>query len=301
MEYKIAIIKDNGTVSADLRDHARGLFQEFDISNVIGDFISIRTTKQNNEGHRKPSYDLASHVFSGTFDSPLGEQEEFWIESRYEDVNASFKFLKKAIIIINDDQLTFLKKQIAFQELLNTVNTGMICHITMRDSEEDGAIGYNKPSSNYAQLKTQDTWFDYSCRSVLDMVASIMHYYMMNGYKLIPCRHCGRYFATTTLKQEYCHRFSPYQNEFSQKDSKPELCESTVRRELQYLRQKKNRLLNRIGQSPRGQTLRKGYYLTLADKCTEWMEIVKHYPTLENLKTFNSFLDETTQKKEWER
>lgn len=301
MEYKIVIVKENGTVSADLRDCTKELILEFNISNVIGDFIAIRKSKQDAEGHRRICYDLASHVFSGTFDAPLGEQEEYWNESKYDDVKASFRFLKKAMSVINDSHYTFLKKQQSFRELMNVSNVGMTFRITLRDYNGDGIVGYNTPVSDYVELKTQDSWFDYTCHSTLDMVAAVMHYYMMNNYKLVSCQHCGRYYATANLKQKYCQRVSPYHNQFSQKTSKPELCEATVRRELQYLMQKKNRLLNRVGQSPQGQTLQKEYYLPLTDKCAEWVKTVKKYPTPENFDRFSAFLEEKAQKKEWRR
>lgn len=56
-----------------------------------------------------------------------------------------------------------------------------------------------------------DVFFYDSCRTMIDFVFSLVHYLIFNGYKIRKCAHCGKLFATKSLKCEYCtFRFSPF-------------------------------------------------------------------------------------------
>lgn len=56
-----------------------------------------------------------------------------------------------------------------------------------------------------------DVFFYDSCRTMIDFVFSLAHYLIFNGYKIRKCAHCGKLFATKSLKCEYCtFRFSPF-------------------------------------------------------------------------------------------
>lgn len=50
----------------------------------------------------------------------------------------------------------------------------------------------------------------YQCYSLSDAIFSIWHFLALNKYKFNKCKHCGRYFATKSYKQEYCSRNSTY-------------------------------------------------------------------------------------------
>lgn len=47
-------------------------------------------------------------------------------------------------------------------------------------------------------------------RTQIEVLIAVLYYYAFHGYKLTQCRHCGRWFATKTLKMDYCSRKSPY-------------------------------------------------------------------------------------------
>lgn len=46
-------------------------------------------------------------------------------------------------------------------------------------------------------------------RNATQVMIAALYYYAYNEYKLARCKHCGRWFATKTLKEEYCDNTSP--------------------------------------------------------------------------------------------
>lgn len=80
-----------------------------------------------------------------------------------------------------------------------------------------------------------------------DILFSIVHYYILNGYKLTKCKHCERWFAAQSLKNEYCERISPCYNMVV--SGKPILrsaqqCEQAVRKITQKFRDRKKSIYN---------------------------------------------------------
>lgn len=48
-----------------------------------------------------------------------------------------------------------------------------------------------------------------SLKTVTHVMIASLYYYAYNEYKLVRCKHCGKWFATKTLKEEYCDGISP--------------------------------------------------------------------------------------------
>ena len=46
-------------------------------------------------------------------------------------------------------------------------------------------------------------------KTVTHVMIASLYYYAYNEYKLVRCKHCGKWFATKTLKEEYCDVISP--------------------------------------------------------------------------------------------
>lgn len=46
-------------------------------------------------------------------------------------------------------------------------------------------------------------------KTVTHVMIASLYYYAYNEYKLVRCKHCGKWFATKTLKEEYCDGISP--------------------------------------------------------------------------------------------
>ncbi len=46
--------------------------------------------------------------------------------------------------------------------------------------------------------------------SVRHVIIALLYFYAVNGYKLTICKHCGRWFATKSLKELYCSKNSSF-------------------------------------------------------------------------------------------
>lgn len=304
MEYRLTIIKDDNVFEAWLSDDKYDRHVKFNVANIIGDYIEIRRTEQGKRGRPKICYDLDKHIFGCLF----GEISEFeypdWIELRYKDVKHSFQFLQRAKFILSDSGLSNKKRATEIDTLRKRYGAHLNFQATYRNDQKNEDEIINRPTTviDYTDIKHRNTRFTYFCSTALDMVVAIIHYYAIYGFKLARCHHCKRYFATQKLKQKYCRRISGYKNSFSQKDSRAEVCEVTVRRELQFLRATKDRLLNQIKNSS---DVLRGYsedeYNKIVNECARHMKLVEQAPTTKNLTEFNKYLDATKRNKEWKK
>lgn len=84
--------------------------------------------------------------------------------------------------------------------------------------------------------------FIYDCNSLKDVIFSIFHFLVFNGYKFTQCAHCSEYFATKTYKIKYCDRKSPYNK------CEHLCCEETVRYLRQKLRMQESRVVSNLTQ-----------------------------------------------------
>ena len=50
----------------------------------------------------------------------------------------------------------------------------------------------------------------YRCSDLPQVAFSILHFLILGGFKFASCKHCGRLYATKTLKKEYCNRKSTF-------------------------------------------------------------------------------------------
>lgn len=57
--------------------------------------------------------------------------------------------------------------------------------------------------------KTEKIFYGYESTDIKDIIFSTIHFALSDGYKLVKCKHCERWFFTQTLKEEYCKRLSP--------------------------------------------------------------------------------------------
>ena len=91
----------------------------------------------------------------------------------------------------------------------------------------------SRMKSNYLPVSINDTTsmeFD-DLTNVTQVMVALLYYYSYYGFKLVKCRHCGRWFATKSLKNQYCKQISPCCGEILKGENKS--CEQAVRQIMQ--------------------------------------------------------------------
>lgn len=85
-------------------------------------------------------------------------------------------------------------------------------HASVTSSAGSSPIHYSSFSLEEVLEKKSSLFYDYcyQCYSPSDILFSIMHFIALKQYKFKKCNHCGKYFATDNLKNQYCNRFSEY-------------------------------------------------------------------------------------------
>ena len=137
-------------------------------------------------------------------------------------------------------------------------------------------------------------------KSLTEVIIALLFFYSYNDYKIIRCAHCGKWFATKSLKNKYCNRISPCFDSII--TGKEELsCYDAV----QNIRQKCARIRKKI----RDNTIktasferRENTFLLAFEKDSEiyfepGSQTAK--PDSQNLLDYYNFLKTTHQNKEW--
>ena len=147
---------------------------------------------------------------------------------------------------------------------------------------------------SFARYQVSDRSSDvlcYECSTICEKVAAILHYYIINNYKMKRCEHCGRYFATQTLKSKYCPRNSSYVDPYSQKQRTPTCCEQTVRDAMKQLSRKRFRIEANILDAGSVQFKR------FNRKCEQHLKAIKQDHSAANLTRYSEYLESMKKRK----
>lgn len=168
--------------------------------------------------------------------------------------------------------INFLKES----KYLNDKSTLLLLEKTRSENEIPLNCTYSKDGIYY-----------YLNGTMREILFSIIHYYVMNGYKLTNCKHCGLWFATKSLKTEYCVRRSPCYNMIV--NNKPILreeqeCEKAVRTITQKFRDRKKSIYNNwIINHPEKVN-------PFLNSFQEYMDKIKEAPNVYNITSMQFFL-----------
>lgn len=132
--------------------------------------------------------------------------------------------------------------------------------------------------------------FSYTCYSLEEVVFAVWHYLIFNDYtKFNKCHHCGRYFATKSLKQVYCERYTPYDSYGYLKNAYKKYGDLNCRLAVQRI---KEQLVRRKGKVC--DNLEMNYDSIVFDKFKAEYKLLKDavdkHPSLENIKKLDLFL-----------
>lgn len=127
----------------------------------------------------------------------------------------------------------------------------------------------------------------YTCANIQQVVFSILHFLILNGYKFANCKHCGRLYATQNLKNTYCSRTSPYPG------YERYYCKDAVKRINDALEKRRKTVYERL----RIRANEYGYgskygtiFRNFQDKCCEYKATIKENASIENLSAYAAYL-----------
>lgn len=134
----------------------------------------------------------------------------------------------------------------------------------------------------------------YHCSDLQQVAFSILHFLILNGFKFASCKHCGRLYATKTLKIKYCNRKSTFKGyeEYSCDEARNRIVDSLEKRRksvYEWLRQRSDG--RQYGFTPRSEYRKYGEALDIfSNKCNDFKAAIKEAASIENLQRYSEYL-----------
>ena len=129
--------------------------------------------------------------------------------------------------------------------------------------------------------------------TIQEVFYGLLYYYAFNNLKLVKCEHCGRWFATTTLKQKYCTRNSLYEGYTHL------TCYNAVENILKQCRRVRTRISDKIRKSCNDTSFYNSNLSRFEFDCDEYTRAISNRASIENLKQYYDFLIETEKSRYW--
>ncbi len=124
----------------------------------------------------------------------------------------------------------------------------------------------------------------FEINSIFEVVYTILYYYAFNDLKLVKCEHCGRWFATKSLKNKYCSRSSTFDGYKHLK------CEQAVKNIKQELSREKKRIYNSM---VREHESTEPFIQDFLEECANYTAKIKKRASIKNLSDYWDFLKNT--------
>ena len=144
---------------------------------------------------------------------------------------------------------------------------------------------FDKESMQFEKLK-----------NVSQILISILYYYAFYGFKLVRCRHCNKWFATKSFKEQYCRRISPCCGSLIKGEH---TCEQAVRNVTQNCTRIRNRIRTKAASTVSAQLGNNSFILAFEDANGPLELLARQQPTVENLTKYHKFLKETEAARAW--
>lgn len=194
MDYFTFSIKHENGLIGRFVDNSR-----FTPSTILGDLIE--TTKGIS---CKENYQRAATTFQNYFGA-LEIADEAW------DYFEKMCDLRKLIICDNMFSIAQFEMVRSFYDLSFSVQmadeTPFIGSRTKPLKPRH--FGFSKIEQVLDHKADTTRYYIYHCQAMIDVPFAILHYLLCHEYKFRSCEHCGKFFATKSLKQKYCTRKSP--------------------------------------------------------------------------------------------
>lgn len=132
---------------------------------------------------------------------------------------------------------------------------------------------------------TDDIVYGYETDNMKDLIFSTIHFALENGYKLVQCEHCGKWFFKSGdrkgSRKKYCDRNSTYSG-YEHLN-----CEQAVRNIKQELQREKKRIYNSM---VREHDCKEPFVYDFLDGCAEHMAKIQECASVQNLSDYWGFL-----------
>lgn len=174
----------------------------------------------------------------------------------------------------------------SFYELIMFIDGKTVLSPTLKDIEEMRIS--HRMTANYLpiSLGEKDSMRFEGLKTVTQVMIAALYYYAYNEYKIVRCRHCGKWFATKTLKEQYCKRISPCFGDII-KGKTPLPCEQAVRNIKQKQSRRHKNVYSYLDISAKDQDEIE-YFKTESKKLKE---AITRSPSVENFKRYEDFLN----------
>ncbi len=147
--------------------------------------------------------------------------------------------------------------------------------------------------------KTDDVLYCYESKDIKDVIFANIQFALENGYKLVRCKHCGKWFFAKTLKEVYCTRKSPYP------EYERYTCKEAVKKIKDKLEKKRISEYERLRLKANEYGVNSNHYtiwLDFCNKCTDYKERLKNNSSIELLQEYERYLfDSKNVRKKYER
>ena len=151
--------------------------------------------------------ELTREIGFNFFDTMTGE----YPSSAYVALNCSEEHLNKLKEEQKQNSYLFHCEEygITLYNLLMFIDDKKVLSPTLKDIEDLRIT--HKMTTTYLPIninQSGDMCFK-DLKTVTQVMIAALYFYAYNGYKLKRCTHCEKWFATKTLKEEFCKRNSP--------------------------------------------------------------------------------------------
>lgn len=270
--YTIAITNDNNNLKGKISEFNENTFKyktgKFDPITIFGDL--------------KPIIKEDEYTFIN-----IKEENAFGIDINiykdkiyYEFLDTILNLLKeKSSLTINELENLKNKYNLKFEENVSYERHKKISKANLKSLASNKSINITNNDSYHCYF--------YECNSISDILYAVLHYLFSHNYKIVKCKHCELYFATNTLKVEYCNRISPYENlNKTCYNAKKEL----IRRIKRNIMRIEKRVNYRIDNYYYAEDEK--YLNNFKMKCFEYEDKIEEKPTAQNFKEFEDFINE---------
>lgn len=133
--------------------------------------------------------------------------------------------------------------------------------------------------------------------NVKQVMVALLFYYAYRGYKMVKCRHCGRWFATHSLKNQYCKQVSPCCVDVLKGTAKT--CEQAVRQITQNCTRLRNAIRTKVGRTTAAQLYVSDFSQAFEEENAVLEQAAREAPTVANLTAYYYYLKQINKSRGW--